>query len=175
MEEYFDTYTRDGEFLGVKPKSFCHSKNADCYHKAVCAFLINKKGELLIQKRASTKKNQPNKWASTSAGHVDAGEDVFKAIQRETFEEIGLNLSASEFVLEKVFTLDDSLEFMHLFFAKSDAKLSEIVIQKEEVSEVKWISIKELERLMFSDDFVLIEDEFKFEVLNILKRYQEEI
>lgn len=35
MEEIFDVYTRDGEYLGTKPKSFCHSENSGVYHKPV--------------------------------------------------------------------------------------------------------------------------------------------
>ena len=29
MEELFDVYTRDGEYIGVKSKSICHSDNPD--------------------------------------------------------------------------------------------------------------------------------------------------
>ena len=32
MEEIFDIYTREGEYIGTKEESICHSKNAGFYH-----------------------------------------------------------------------------------------------------------------------------------------------
>ena len=48
---------------------------------------MNEQGEILLQKRASTKRQEPNKWA-ICAGHIDAGETVENAILREMEEEL---------------------------------------------------------------------------------------
>ena len=59
MEEFFDVFDRSGNYLGVKPKSFCHSKEANVYHKPVWIWVLNNKGQVLLQKRAQTKKWLP--------------------------------------------------------------------------------------------------------------------
>ena len=74
MEELFDTYTRNGKFIGIKSKSFCHSKNLGVYHKTVWIWIINSNNEILLQKRAASKKKSSNKWDMPSAGHVRAGD-----------------------------------------------------------------------------------------------------
>ncbi|HOO68112.1 MAG TPA: hypothetical protein PLC53_01935 [Bacilli bacterium] len=57
MEEMFDMYTRDGKYLGIKSKSFCHGENPEVYHKPVWIWIVNYKGNILIQKRAMCKRN----------------------------------------------------------------------------------------------------------------------
>ena len=57
MEEIFDIYTREGKYLGKKEKSICHSSNPGFYHKPVWIWIINDKNEILVQKRAASKKN----------------------------------------------------------------------------------------------------------------------
>ena len=97
MEELFDVYTRDGEYLGIKPKSECNAKDAGFYHKPAWIWIINSKNEVLLQKRASCKKNNPDKWDMPSAGHVDAGESVIDGAIRETYEELGLETKAEDY------------------------------------------------------------------------------
>ena len=97
MEEIFDVFTRDGEYLGTKPKSFCHSKKPCVYHKPVWIWIINDNNEILVQKRAACKKNHPNKWDMPSAGHVDAGETIIEGAIRETYEELGIQTKEDDY------------------------------------------------------------------------------
>lgn len=55
-DELFDIYTRDGKYLGIKAKSFCHTSDAGVYHKPVWIWIINEKKQILVQKRAKCKK-----------------------------------------------------------------------------------------------------------------------
>ena len=48
-------------------------------------------GELFLQKRSPWKDKHPNKWDSSAAGHLDAGEDYETAARRELSEELGLS------------------------------------------------------------------------------------
>lgn len=48
--------------------------------------------EVMLQKRALTKKVNPGKLSTSAAGHVDASEDLLQTAIRETREEIGLVL-----------------------------------------------------------------------------------
>ena len=63
-----------GKYLGIKPKTECHSENPGFYHKPAWTRGYNSKGELLVQKRAMCKKRFPGLWDIPCAGNVDAGE-----------------------------------------------------------------------------------------------------
>lgn len=111
-------------------------------------FLQNSKGELLIQKRASTV-SLPNKWDQTAAGHVDEGEDYAEAASRELLEEMGI----SEVKLNRVvkFYTEENDEaktkkrFNTIFTGVYDG---EVKIDSDEVSDYQWIRPEELERQM---------------------------
>lgn len=103
MEELLDAFDINGNFLGVKTKSFCHGENPDCYHKTVWIWIIDSSNRVLVQKRASCKKFMPNKWDMPSAGHIFAGEDVLSACLRETEEELGLKFAKESFIFQREF------------------------------------------------------------------------
>ncbi len=68
--ELLDVLDEKGNKTGkVEDKDIIHEKGI--WHKEVCVIIENEKNEYLIQKRAATKKQGPNKWGLT-AGHVDA-------------------------------------------------------------------------------------------------------
>lgn len=122
------------------------------WHRHVGLWIMNKQGELLFQKRAKYKKRNPNKWARTG-GHVDAGEDAYQAMIREAKEEIGIELHKEDLELLQMDKFDKYQEidqgnmrhFVYNFFIVLDIAVSEFVLQKEEVSQVKYISIEEME------------------------------
>ena len=68
------------------------------WHTHVGVWIMNKNGELLFQKRAATKQSNPNMWSRTG-GHADSGETPLQAIQRETAEEIGVEIPLEKFEL----------------------------------------------------------------------------
>lgn len=47
MEEMLDTFDINGNFIGVKPRSYCHSKNPGVYHKPVWIWIINSNGLIM--------------------------------------------------------------------------------------------------------------------------------
>jgi isopentenyldiphosphate isomerase len=59
-------------------------------HRAVHILLFNSRGELFLQKRSMSKDEQPGKWDSSAAGHVDSGEDYLACAEREIAEELGI-------------------------------------------------------------------------------------
>ena len=150
MEELFDTYNINGDFLEVKPKSFCHSKNPGVYHKPVWIWIINSKNKILIQKRAKTKKNQPGLWDASVAGHVHAGEDMKTACKRETLEEIGISIE------------EDNFKFIaQIYFVKINAKIEDMKLEDKEVEIVKYVDLAELKEIMNSKEFVPYPEEYK--------------
>lgn len=59
-------------------------------HPVVHMHVFNSKGEIYLQKRPEWKDVQPGRWDTSIGGHVDFGEDVTTALQREVNEELGI-------------------------------------------------------------------------------------
>ena len=168
MEEVFDIYTRNGEYIGTELKSKCHSKNPRGYHKPVWIWIMNSNNEILIQKRSSNKKNHPNKWDMPSAGHVVAGETSIQGAIRETFEELGIQTKESDYKFIFEYIQDKSFEIAQVYLLKMNVDISKLNLQKEEVSEVKWLSYDEFKKVFYSSEFVPFDNEYKELVLKIM-------
>ena len=90
--EIFDVLNEYGEFTGkIATREECHKKGY--WHRAVYAFIIDDKWNVLLQKRSGNKKLWPNMWDVTVGGHVDSGEFGRQALIRETKEELGIEIS----------------------------------------------------------------------------------
>lgn len=168
MEEVFDIYTRNGEYIGTELKSICYSKNPRGYHKPVWIWIINSNNEILVQKRAANKKNHPNKWDMPSAGHVVAGETSIQGAIRETFEELGIQTKESDYKFVFEYIQDKSFEIAQVYLLKINLDISKLNLQKEEVSEVKWISYEEFKKMFYSNEFVPFDNEYKEMVLQMM-------
>ncbi len=93
------------------------------YHLVVEAIIINSKGEILICKRAVTKKEYPLKWECIE-GSCIKGETSLEAILREIKEEIGINLKKAEAIFYKTIKDDKAKDFKDIWlFRKNDKNL----------------------------------------------------
>jgi 16S rRNA (adenine1518-N6/adenine1519-N6)-dimethyltransferase len=92
--EIFDVVDAADAVIGRATRSEVHRLNL--LHRAVHVFVLNKRGELLIQKRSRFKDMHPGAWDSSVSGHLDSGEDYLPAAVRELEEEMGISAEASE-------------------------------------------------------------------------------
>ena len=153
MEEKIDVLNELGEFIGkVATRNECHQKGL--WHRAVYAFIIDKNGNVLLQKRSANKKMWPNMWDVTVGGHVDSNEFGRQALIREVKEELGIDIKdedikyliGSTSINKKENIIDKHYNECYLITKEIDIK--KIELQKEEVSEVKYFTKKEiLERI----------------------------
>ena len=89
--ELLDIVDEQGNFTGeVMEREKAHDLNL--LHWEIAVLIVNKNREVLLQKRAATKRFNPNKWG-LCAGHVDAYESLENAAIREIKEEIGIDVS----------------------------------------------------------------------------------
>jgi 16S rRNA (adenine1518-N6/adenine1519-N6)-dimethyltransferase len=65
-------------------------------HRAVHIFILNRRGELLLQKRSYRKDKFPRRWDSSAAGHVNAGESYRDCAIRELKEELGITAALTD-------------------------------------------------------------------------------
>ena len=147
--ELLDVLDENGRPTGkVEDRKIIHEKGLWHYHVGI--WIINKQGEILFQKRTHNKKRNPDKWARTG-GHVAAGESPFEGIIRETNEELGIKLNKKDISLlgieKHIIDNKDGIinrTYNYIFLAIVDYKISEYVLQKEEVSEVKYMTLEEM-------------------------------
>ena len=122
-----------------------HEKIEGEYRQSVHTWIMNSKGEFLIQKRTPNKKNFPNMWSQTGGG-VDSGETTLQAAIRECHEELGINIEKDE--IEFMLTFKRKYDFVDVWLVKHDYDISTLVLQEDEVSDVMWASIDEIRELM---------------------------
>lgn len=132
------------------------------YHLVVHIWIMNTKGEFLIQKRASTMQLRPNMWAMTGGSAV-AGDDSHTACVREMYEEIGIQPDMDN--AKVAFTVTRKDNICDVWLIKQDFEISECKMQVEEVSDLKWATIQEIKEMIKQKIFInyfYLEDLFKF-------------
>ena len=170
MEEIFDVYTREGIYLGTKPKSFCHSENPEVYHKPVWIWAINSQGEILVQKRSQYKKSNPNKWDMSVAGHSKSGESHIDAAIRETFEEIGIQTKKDDYDFLFEYCFEQGWELAQVYLLKIDIPVNKMHLSSREIGEVKWLPFTEFKKLLYSKDFAPHNMDFRRKICHIIKK-----
>lgn len=156
MEEKVDVLNEFGEFTGkLATKDECHKKGY--WHRAVYGFIVNDKGEILLQLRSKNKKLWPMKWDVTVGGHVNAGEFGREALIRECKEELGINVSDDDIKFLISSTSVTNLpgyinkHYDECYLIKKDVDISQLKLQKEEVKEVRFFPPNKLLSMIKND------------------------
>ncbi len=121
------------------------------YKLSTHVWIINNKKEFLIQKRSSSRKNNPSKWAFTG-GAADYGETSLEGALREVEEE--LKVKSAKENIELILSLKREHDFVDVWLIKQNVDINDVFIQEEEVSEVKYVTINELESMIKNGEFV---------------------
>lgn len=108
-------------------------------HRAFSVMIYNKRGQLLIQKRADCKYHSSGLWANSCCGHPRPGENTQQAAQRRLMEELGFTCPMHPVTqVSYTLNLEDGLsenETTHVFSGIYDGPFTPNV---EEVSEFSW-------------------------------------
>ena len=166
MEEIVDIYnpdtlTKTGEVIS---KNIAHQKGI--WHSSIHLIIVNKdKLKTLFQKRSSNKDLYPDKWDIAVGGHISSGEESDDAVKRELQEELGIMDSNIKFIKRyKEELINNGItnrEIVSLYILYKDIDIKDIVLQEEEVKDIKWISKEEMEELINSNEVIPHIEEYK--------------
>lgn len=147
MEEQVILVDKNDQKIGLMPKMEAHQKAV--LHRAFSVFVMNDKGQLMLQQRAASKYHSPLLWANTCCSHQRDGESNIEAGKRRLQEEMGFVTELKEvfsFIYKAPF--DNGLtehELDHVMVGKYNHAPK---INKDEVEDFKWMTPKEVKQDM---------------------------
>ena len=152
MKEYLEIFDENNKPLNEKKeRKIVHEKGL--WHREIAVWIMNDENEVLIQKRAATKKLGANKW-DLCCGHVEYGETLIEGALREAKEEVGIkNAGPSDlhlFDIQKSSNVTNDIinnHYKYCYILKTNLKIDDFVIQEEELSEVKYVPLEKLKNL----------------------------
>lgn len=141
MEEQVILVDTNDQPLGLMPKMEAHEKGV--LHRAFSVFVLNDKGELMLQQRALHKYHSPGLWTNTCCSHQRDGETNIAAGKRRLQEEMGFVTELREvtsFIYKAPF--DNGLtehELDHIMIGNFNNTPN---INPEEVASWKWMAVE---------------------------------
>lgn len=150
MLEYWDILDKNGNKTGKTIVRGRKGLSKGEYHLVVHIWVINDKGEFLIQRRSDSKPLMPGEWAATG-GSAFSSESSRHAAIRELFEEMGIHVTRRRMILVKRQLRKYSINDIYAVRCNIPANCCRL--QEEEVAEVKWVSVDELRRMVENGQF----------------------
>ena len=124
------------------------------WHRTANVYIVNSRGEVLLQKRSAFVRVFPNLWSLSSGGHVRAGQTAAEAAVAEVGEELGLAITQADLIPIAGSTKEESQpgghdrEFQANFVVHKDIDLAGLATQKHEVGGLAWMPVGEYRRLV---------------------------
>ncbi|WP_378183540.1 isopentenyl-diphosphate Delta-isomerase [Aquimarina sp. SS2-1] len=146
-EEKVILVNENDEQIGLMPKLEAHEKAL--LHRAFSVFILNNKGELMLQQRGHHKYHSPGLWTNTCCSHQREGETNIEAGTRRLQEEMGFTTPLKEtisFIYKAPF--DNGLTEHELDHVMVGHYENDPVINPEEVSDWKWMAIEAIKEDM---------------------------
>lgn len=133
--------------IGSEEKLRAHERGV--LHRAFSVFLLNSRGEVLLQRRAEGKYHGGGLWSNSACGHPRPGEETGAAARRRLAEEMGID-APLEHLFSFTYRADmagglTEHEIDHVFRGRVDA---DPLPDPSEVGEWRWVSPEEILREM---------------------------
>jgi isopentenyl-diphosphate delta-isomerase len=155
MSEILDIVNDNDEVIGQAERDEVHRIGLVCRLAYVCFYTAER--EVILQKRSDTKKNDAGKLTTTVSGHVASGQDYLEAAVRETLEESGVEVEASDLTSLGVVRADYvqgaylSNAMRGLFVYKFDGDIADLNVEELDGDGFVKLSIEELEQQLDSE------------------------
>ena len=155
--EIFDIIDENGNPTGkTVERSIAHAEGIR--HRTAHIWIIRRKNgrtEILLQKRSRNKDSFPGKFDTSSAGHIQAGDEPLESALRELKEELGIHAVPEDLQFAGKFPISFAKEFHGKMFRDNEVAfvymytkpvdVAKLILQKEEVESVEWFDMEELD------------------------------
>ena len=136
-------------------RSIAHSKGIR--HRTAHIWIvrkINNRYQVLMQKRAMNKESFPGMFDTSSAGHIQAGDEPLESALRELHEELGIQAEPKELEFVGNFRIayekefhgkmfrDNEIAFVYIYSQPVDE--TKLILQKEELETVEWFDLEQV-------------------------------
>lgn len=130
--------------IGIMEKLEAHEKGL--LHRAFSIFLVNNKGQILLQQRALSKYHTPGLWTNTCCSHPAPGETIQDAAIRRLNEEMGISGIELNFLFDFIYYKEfpNGLiehEFDHVLIGKFNG---EPQLNPNEANDARWMYPEEI-------------------------------
>ena len=156
-DEFIDVLDENGVLTGeIATRTEVHKKGK--WHKIALVCLVNRKNEVLLQKRSDSVKKYPGLWDLSVASHVRTGENSVSTAKREIVEELGISLNDAPSIrqfrfvacFKNEYVINEMIEkqYYDLFLVKyRNIPVSKLSFNDNEVSDAKWVNLGEIENM----------------------------
>ncbi|HSX00202.1 MAG TPA: NUDIX domain-containing protein [Patescibacteria group bacterium] len=117
----------------------------ELWHEVVNIWILNDKGEVLLQLRAPEVELCPNVWDVAVGTHVHPGEDPVAAAQRGLQQELGLGIAPDNlkhlFNIQAVNPMPDHMNHRvlgHIFILKQSVDLTKLRVDANKITRLIW-------------------------------------
>ena len=155
-EEIFDIVDENGQLTGeTVTRTQAHAEGIR--HRTAHIWVVRENGdktEVLLQKRAMNKHSFPGRYDTSSAGHIQAGNEPLESAVRELSEELGIQADPDDLHFVGTFSIqyekefhdkpfrDNEIAFVYVY--DEEVGIDNLTIQKEELDSVEWFDLEEV-------------------------------
>lgn len=158
LNELFDVVDADDRVIGQATRRDVHARGLR--HRAVHVFVQNRAHQIFLHQRSADKDTYPNRWNSSCAGHVAAGQAYDETVWRELAEELACTPEREpERILFVEARPETGEEFVWIYRAENEGPF---VLAPEEIQRGDWFTVAEIDRWIaerpgdFADSFVFL-------------------
>ncbi len=170
-DEYLDVLDQNGEKTGERKLRSAVHRDGD-WHRTVHIWLVNPRGEILLQRRTLTKKTHPGMLDVSCAGHLLAGDTPKSGALRELAEELGVAAKPEQLqflaTIQRAKKMDSGItdkQYIDIFLLQTELELQDFELQMEEVADVQYVSPAELKQMIAEGKSDLADRGEEYEIL----------
>lgn len=120
------------------------------WHRTSGIWVINRKKQILCQKRSMKKDVNPGFWEAFFGGHLAPNEDYLENAAVEVGEELGITVEKNNLMPFMTLKSDKPThkEFQRIFALILEGRDKDFHVEKEEVDQLRWIGIDEVRNIL---------------------------
>src|SRR3989338_6341153 len=150
-EEMLDVVDEDDRVIKVTSSDDARRRNLRT--RASHIIIMDRKGNLLIQKRAAGKKIYPSLWEIGVGETIQTGESYESAAIRGMSEELNLTISMKNIKFLCDYKFEDEITKRIWKIYSCILPSHDVTMQEDEISEIKWISAIEAANAVKTKNF----------------------